>query len=248
MKNLLAVLALALAPATVPALAASSTLAGGEEQPTMKQLADKIEALATTLGKANGSETGCTATTPCGLWGRLDNLTTKVVDFAGRGHQIAVVETVPRSIQGPGANRMAAHVDYYLVGHSTIPGFPATAVGPTGRFASYSTALPQGTYLFELQQPYFDQLICHGNVSRLQGVDGGTGRGSACPWLSVILSDGSATGASPRKRFEDGFGVYTVTSSTGRLELKHRFPSGVTFTDARPITSYKGAVKITRLK
>ena len=251
MKSLLATLAFAFAFFLTPALAADGTGNASDEeaQPTMKALADAIAELAATLGKANDSEAGCTATSPCGLWGRLDNLTAEVGGLASRGHQVAVVETVPRSIQstGPNGNRMAANVDYYLVGHSTIPGFPpAGTVGPTGRFASYSVALPAGTYLFELQQPYSTDLKCHGNVSRLNGVGGGARRGG-CPYLSIVLSDGTSTGASARKRFDDGFGVY-VTSSSGRMQLKHRFPSSVTFTDDQPITSYKGAVKITKLK
>lgn len=252
MKNLLATVAVAFAPLLTPALAAdgAGNASDEEKDPTMKELAGAIAEIAATLGKANDSETGCTATSPCGLWGRLDNLTTAVGSLAGRGHQVAVVETVPRSIQntGPNGSRLAAHVDYYLVGHSTIPGFPAAGtVGPTGRFASYSVALPAGTYLFELQQPYSTDLKCHGNVSRLNGVDGGTGRGG-CPYLSIVLTDGTATGASATKRFDDGFGIYTVTSSSGLMRLKHRFPSSVTFTGGRAITSYKGAVKITKLK
>lgn len=252
MKSLFAALAFAFTFFLTPALAADGTGNASDEgaQPTMKALAGAIAELAATLGKANDSEAGCTATTPCGLWGRLDNLTAEVGSLANRGHQVAVVETVPRSIQNTGTNgrKMAAHVDYYLVGHSTIPGFPAAGtVGPTGRFASYSVALPAGTYLFELQQPYSAELKCHGNVSRLDGVDGGNARGP-CPYLSIVLSDGTSTGASARKRFNDGFGVYTVTSTSGSMSLRHRFPSSVTFTGGRPITSYKGAVKITRLK
>ena len=236
MKQLLAILAAAVSPLGVALAADGAGDASDEEKaPTMRELATAI----TTL-------TGNVAT----LTANVATLTTKVDNFAGRGHQVAVVETVPRSIQntGPGGNKMAAHVDYYLVGHSTIPSFPpAGTVGPTGRFASYSVALPAGTYLFELQQPYSTDVKCHGNVSRLNGVDGGNARGG-CPYLSIVLSDGTSTGASARKRFDDGFGVYTVTSSSGSMQLRHRFPGSVTFTDSRPITSYKGAVKVTRLK
>lgn len=96
MKSLLATLAFAFAFFPTPALAADGTgnASDGEGQPTMKALADAIAELAATLGKANGSETGCTATSPCGLWGRLDNLTAEVGGLASRGHQVAVVETV----------------------------------------------------------------------------------------------------------------------------------------------------------
>ena len=237
MKKLFPILAVAVSPIFGTALAADGAGNASDEEkaPSMDELATAIATLTRNVGT---------------LTGNVATLTTKVDNFAGRGHQVAVVETVPRSIQSTGANgrKMAAHVDYYLVGHSTIPGFPAAGtVGPTGRFASYSVALPAGTYLFELQQPYSAELKCHGNVSRLDGVDGGNARGP-CPYLSIVLSDGTSTGASARKRFNDGFGVYTVTSTSGSMSLRHRFPSSVTFTGGRPITSYKGAVKITRLK
>lgn len=237
MKKLLPILAVAVSPIFGTALAADGAGNASDEEkaPTMEDLATAIATLTRNVGT---------------LTGNVATLTTKVDNFAARGHQVAVVETVPRSIQstGPNGTRMAANVDYYLVGHSTIPSFPpAGTVGPTGRFASYSVALPAGTYLFELQQPYSTDLKCHGNVSRLNGVGGGNARGG-CPYLSVVLSDGTSTGASARKRFDDGFGIYTVTSSSGSMQLKHRFPGSVTFTDDKPITSYKGAVKITKLK
>lgn len=246
MKNLLAVVALTLAPAAAPVLAASSTLAGDdEEQPTMKQLAGKIEALATTLGKANGSETGCTATSPCGLWGRLDNLTTKVDNFAGRGHQVAVVMTIPTT-QRLGAAYLP---DYYLVGTSTIPGFPRETVAATGKFAQHSVHLPAGTYLFELQQPYSDQPFCQGSISRLHvSAPLGWGDRTSCPRIHIFPTNGGTTGG--RQRMEDGFLIYTVTTTTGSFQVKHRFPGGNSFpfTADRPLNAYRGAVKITRLK
>lgn len=246
MKNLLAIPALALAAATVPTLAASSTLAGDdEEQPTMKQLAAKIDALATTLGKANGSETDCTATTPCGLWGRLDNLTTKVDNFAGRGHQVAVVMTIPTT------RRLGAAYlpDYYLVGASTIPGFPSETVAANGKFAENVANLPAGTYLFELQQPYSDQPFCHGSISRLHvSAPLAWGDRTSCPRIHIFPTNGGTTGG--RQRMEDGFLIYAVTTTTGSFEVKHRFPGprSFAFTDDRPLNSYRGAVKITKLK
>ena len=246
MKNLLAILALALGSATAPALAASSTLAGGdEEQPTMQELAVQIEALATTLGKANGSEAACTATTPCGLWGRLDNLTTKVDNFAGRGHQMAVVMTMPTARRA-GAAYLA---DYYLVGTSTIPGFPSGTVAANGRFAQNVVSLPAGTYLFELQQPYSDQPFCQGSISRLHvSAPLAWGDRKSCPRIHIFPTNGGTTGG--RQRMEDGFLIYTVTTTTGSFEVKHRFPGprSFAFTEDRPLNSYRGAVKITRLK
>ena len=37
-------------------------------------------------------------------------------------------------------------------------------------------------------------------------------------------------------------------TSTGSFSVRHRFPRDVTFTTDRPLGSYRGAVKITRLK
>ena len=226
MKNLLAILAVASTLTSGTALAAdSSTVAGDDESD--REVIDRIET------KVNALTESLTA------------LTNSVANFAARGQQIAVVETVPRSLQVSLPTR-ANNVEFYLVGHSTIPGFPVETVAANGRFGSYSVALPIGTYLFQLQQPYSDKVICQGNVSRLSGIGGGFGRGD-CPRLFMIASDGSTL---PRKRFDDGFGVYTVTSSSGGLSLRYNFPADLTFTNTgdRPLTSYKGAVKITKLK
>lgn len=228
MKTLPAILMAACGLQLGTALAADdSTVAGDDESD--REVIDRIET------KVNALTDSLTA------------LTNSVANFAARGHQIAVVETIPRSLQVSRPTR-ANNVEFYLVGHSTIPGFPASGtVGPTGRFASYNVALPMGTYLFQLQQPYSDKVICQGNVSRLSGngVGGRHGRGS-CPRLFMTVSDGTL----PGKRFDDGFGVYTVTSSSGRLALGYNFPADLTFTKTtdRALTSYKGAVKITRLK
>lgn len=136
-------------------------------------------------------------------------------------------------------------MDYYLVGHSTIPGFPSETVAASGKFASYSTSLPRGTYLLELQQPTSDQLDATATCLFLGRTNTGGSCGGDCPGLYITL--GSMSGGT-FKRFNGGFGVYTVTTNTATLSPKHKFPSGITFTDSRPITSYKGAVKITKLK
>lgn len=149
---------MACAPVFGPALAAdgSGDASDDEKQPTMKELEGRMIGLAAALR---------TLTTNVGtLSGNVGTLTRKVDNFAGRGHQVAVVETVPIRLQVSEPTR-AFHVDYYLVGHSTIPSFPSETVAASGKFASYSTSLPRGTYLLELQQPTSDQLDCHGNVS-----------------------------------------------------------------------------------
>lgn len=114
MKNLLAAVTVAFAPLLAPALAADDTNEAGEDEkePTMSDLDDlegKIDALTTAvnttvvgilsdkLGNAN-SAPNCSATHPCGILGRVENLTTKVDAFAGRGQQVAVVMTVPIAV------------------------------------------------------------------------------------------------------------------------------------------------------
>ena len=219
MKNLLAAVAVAFAPVFAPALAADGTnLAGDEEEPTMSDLNTRMD----------------------GLEGKIDTLTTKVDAFAGRGHQVAVVMTVPKTLRVP---HEAVHVDYHLVGSSTIPGFPSGTVAADGKFASWTAPLPAGTYLFEMQQPYSDNVLCHGNVSRLHGGRGDGGTKKVCP--RILLFGHSPSG---QTRFDDGFAIYTMTTNTGHFLVKHRFPAGFTFTTDRPLGSYRGAVKITKLK
>ena len=219
MKNLLAAVAVAFAPVFAPALAADGTnLAGDEEEPTMSDLNRRMD----------------------GLEGKIDTLTTKVDAFAGRGHQVAVVMTVPKTLRVP---HEAVHVDYHLVGSSTIPGFPSGTVAADGKFASWTAPLPAGTYLFEMQQPYSDNVLCHGNVSRLHGGRGDGGTKKVCP--RILLFGHSPSG---QTRFDDGFAIYTMTTNTGHFLVKHRFPAGFTFTTDRPLGSYRGAVKITKLK
>ena len=265
MKNLIAAVTVALAPLLAPALAADGTnLAGDDEAPTMSDLDEKLDelegkidtlttAVNTTvvgilsdkLGNVN-SAPNCSAAHPCGILGLVDNLTTKVDAFAGRGHQVAVVMTVPIALLSDSSRVEAARVDYHLVGNSTIPGFPSSTVAADGKFARYTAALPAGTYLFELQQPYSDNVLCHGSVSRIHGVSTGAGGTSAaCP--RIVLFGDQGTTPTNRTRFNDGFAVYTVTTSTGHFSVRHKFPNGFTFTE-RSLGSYRGAVKITKLK
>ena len=246
MKNLLAILAVALvafAPFLAPALANESA---SNTTPTMAQLKKAIDdvdsdvaVLALDVGKVT-RELGKLKTA-------LDELTTDVRTFASRGHQVAVVETVPLNMQ-PGRTDRAYHVDFYLVGHSTIPGFPVETVAATGKFEDHSFALPAGTYLFELQQPVAEDPKCHASVSYMGGNTsvGSAGR-SDCPGVYILLSDGTTTDSSPNKRFDGGFGVYTVNTTSGRLRVKHKMPPSL-ITASRPITSFKGAIKITKLK
>lgn len=213
MKNVLAILAVALAT-TVPALAADgNTSTDDDEAPTMDDLAETLE---TVLGVVRG--------------------------LATRGPEVAVVMTVPtRKI----VDAAWYKADYYLVGESTIPGFPK-AIAPTGKIGSEYAVLPAGTYLFEMQQPYTDKLICHGSIPLPHRARGTTGTALAtghqrsrdqCPWFSLHVNG---------QRYNDGSVVSSV-SATGQFQVKHRF-RGITFTAERPVSSYRGGIKITKLK
>ena len=137
----------------------------------------------------------------------------------------------------------------YLVGESTIPGFPAGTVGADGRFTDRT--LPAGTYLFELQQPYGDNAICQSELSRRHLPGTSERYKAACP--SVRLHP-----FSNRTRLEDGYGIYTY-AAPARFYLHHKWPAGLKFSEdtslsaterasASSIASYTGAVRITKLK
>ena len=164
---------------------------------------------------------------------------------------MAVVMTVPRATGGAG------NATYYLVGTSTIPGFPAGTVAANGQIPTISYAggrnqsvqLPAGTYLIELQQPYGDNAICQRSVSRREGVahTGSRRKAGACPRLfATFWRDGSGH-STEWPRLNDGFGIYTFTAPT-TLRAQHRFPTGFVATDDKPLASYTGAFKITKLK
>ena len=253
MRNPLAILAVAATTVFGPSLAADvATDSQDSLEGKINDLAAMVRTLTTSIGQANGSEAACTATSPCGLWGRLDNLTAKVDAFANRGHQVAVVMAVPvRLTPAVGRGRHnVTHADYHLVGSSTIPGFPSTTVGTDGKFSTHNAHLPQGTYLFELQQPYSDQAICRGSVSRLKTVGGNGGRNAACPVVTLKVHGtnyGSTSHA--QNKVDDGFLIATVTSNTANFMLHFRFPNDFTFTAAdRPLNAYQSAVKLTKLK
>ena len=149
--------------------------------------------------------------------------------------QMAVVMTVPTHTHG------GNNATYYLVGDSTIPGFPAGTVAADGRFTDRN--LPAGTYLFELQQPYGDNAICQRSVSIKWQRNGNHGKrrdDAGCPRVFMVPG-------TPARRLNDGFGIYTFTAPT-RFRMQHRFPTGFAATDDKPLASYTGAIKITKLK
>ena len=250
--TMLAILAMAwaaLAPFAMAAEGQGDNDADANKQPTMAELASKVDSLGTRLGSLTSTvgslrtELGALATTVGTLSSTVSaNHTTIVGKLAP---QMAVVMTVPRATSGAG------NATYYLVGESTIPGFPAGTVAANGQITAtrhghiYTVQLPAGTYLFELLQPYGDNAICQRSTSTIGqiNVDSGPRRNAVCPRVFMVLQ--RTGGRFPR--LNDGFGIYTITAPT-TFFVSHRFPTGLTFTDDKPMVSYTGAVRITKLK
>ncbi len=246
MKNaMLAILAVALAALAPFAMAAegdSDKDDGGVSQPTLRQLANKIDHVVRRLGAVE-TTVGTLATATA-----VDALTTEVRTHASAAtanhativgkfaQQMAVVMTVPTATSG--RNNAA----YYLVGASTIPGFPSGTVAANGQFTNRT--LPAGTYLFELQQPYSDNVLCNRGVSIRWERNGNRSkrRGAVCPRLYMTTTSGGAF-----VRFNDGFSIAAFTAPTV-FHPQHRFPTGFAVTDDKPLASYTGAIKITKLK
>ncbi len=249
MKNtMLAILAVALAALAPFALAAegdSDKDDGGVSQPTLRQLANKIDSAVRRLGAVEATVgTLSTATAVDALTTEVRTLSSTVsanhTTIVGKfAPQMAVVMTVPTHTDG--GNNAA----YYLVGESSITGFPAGTVAANGQFTNRT--LPAGTYLFELQQPYGDNVLCNGSVSIKWQRNGNHSkrRGAVCPRLFITTTAGNNRGA--LVRIDDGFGIVTYTAPTV-FHAQHRFPTGFAATDEKPLASYTGAIKITKLK
>ena len=212
MKNTMpAILAVALAALAPFALAAEGDsdrdTDAGVSQPTMRDLAIKIDqAVRDIRGVQATVGTLSTATA-------VDALTTEVrtnhATIVGKfAPQMAVVMSVPQWGSGfttsDSANMSAGNPRHYLVGASTIPGFPAGTVAANGQFTDRT--LPAGTYLFELQQPYGDNAICQRALSRRHLSNTNDRHKAACP--RVRLHPFSLT-ARYSTRLEDGYGIYT---------------------------------------
>ena len=249
MKNImLAILSVALAALAPLAMAAEGQgdNDGDNEQPTMAELASKVDSLGTRLGSLT-STVGTLRTELGTALGTLSstvsaNHTTIVGKFAP---QMAVVMSVPP--RSPRINGVSGEL--HLVGESTIPGFPAGTVGAAGRFTDRT--LPAGTYLFELQQPYGDNTICQSELSR-RHLPGTIERyKAACPRVRLHPYSGSI-------RHGDGYGIYTYAAPAS-FRLDHYWPPGLKFSEdtslsaterasAKSVRSYTGAVRITKLK
>ncbi len=267
MKNtMLAILAVAFAALAPFALAAegdSDKDDGGVSQPTLRQLANKIDSAVRRLGAVEATVgTLSTATAVDALTTEVRTLSSTVsanhTTIVGKfAPQMAVVMTVPywwSGWNGASANTTKAQEPpLHLVGESTIPGFPAGTVGANGLFTD--TTLPAGTYLFELQQPYGDNAICQRELSRRHDIANAENRHRyTCPSLRLHPFGH----AEPTKKLGDGYGIYTY-AAPARFRLYNRWPAGLKFSEdtalsateranANPIASYTGAVRITKLK
>ena len=238
---MLAIAAVALATFAPSALAAEGQGDNAAKQPTMAELASKVDSLGTRLGALQttlGSHTT-----------KLDALSTTVaanrVTIVGKLQQMAVVMTVPNATVGHNAT-------YYLVGDSSIAGFPKGTVAALNRRFT-DRALPTGTYLFEVQQPYSDNVLCNGKVSISLWGGSPARHYSVCPRVVLTIDRGVGAGFAPGTaagdKLYDGFGIYDITEkSSGNFRVAHKFPSGFAFTDEKPLGSYSAAVKLTKLK
>ena len=200
---------------------------------TLKTLNEKLDRLAALVGRpSDGAEIGR------GLYGLVENLSAR----AGLDDEIAVLMAVP--IQSScfgvgGTGRPECSVRLYVLG-STIPNWPTNV----SRSGFSNPTLPPGTYLIELQQPYSDNLACHhGGIAYSRLLAKVKWRGD-CPQL-LLAAAGIA-----RNRLDDGFGIFTATSSTSLFLPKFRFPIGTSFSGEgnRLASSYVGSIKITKLR
>ena len=257
MRNIM--VAIAATFATLAPLATAAEQPTAELRAKMDGLSTEIAALAATVANLAGA----VGTSSASIASKVDalsstvaaNHTTIVGKFAP---QMAVVMSVPpqRSVSAGIASESVSTsggsgVPHYLVGESTIPGFPAGAVGTNGLFTDRT--LPAGTYLFELQQPYGDNAICQRELSRRFLLRGGNGkrRNNVCPRVRLHPFSNST-------RLEDGYGIYTYAAPAS-FRLDHYWPAGLKFSEdtslsaaerarASSIASYTGAIKITKLK
>ena len=245
-----AIVAMAFATLAPFAQAAEGQGDNAEKQPTMAELKAKmnaisaeIAALAATVANLAGASSASTASIASKVDALAATVTANHTIIVGRfARQMAVVMTVPK----PPGRTAGYDASYYLVGNSSIPGFPSESVTNGVITWGPNRHLPAGTYLFELQQPYSGNVLCNRSVSRRQDVTGAGGKfNSDCPRIRLQVQTLEASG-SP-KRLDDGFGIYTMPGNTSFTVL-HKFPTGFAFTDDKPLGSYSGAVRITKLK
>lgn len=241
MKNtLLATLAVTFAPL---ALAAEGSDNDTSTQPTMAELAAKvdslsteIDALAATVGNLATAVVGTHATS---TEGKVDSLAAKVDNLAASRGQVAAIMAVARDCRSRPNVRVECWAKMYLIG-SSIRDWPASPLPDTG--FNVLPDLPEGVYLIELQQPYSNEVGCLGVLAHSVNLST-PGRPISCPQL--LLTGGVTRG----HRLDDGFGVYTATATIRSFVPKFRFKKGTELSsDRRPSTSYAGSIKITKLR
>ena len=244
---MLAIATMAFATLAPFALAAEGQGDNAEKQPTMAELKAKMNSISTEIAALAGTvgnlATATVGTASTSLASKVDALASTVTAnhtiIVGRfAQQTAVVMTVPTTAV---TNNDSSRPTYYLVGDSSIAGFPSGTVAANGSFTDVT--LPAGTYLFELQHPYSDNVLCNRSVAKRHLV-GGTRFNKACPRVRLQLR---MLPSGPTQRFDDGPVVYDLATG-GIFQLLHKFPTGFTFTDDKPLASYAGAVRITKLK
>ena len=238
---MLAIPAMAFAALAPFALAADGRGTNTAKQPTMAELKAKMDGISTEIA-ALAATVGNLSTAAVT---KLDTLSSTVTanhtTIVGKlAQQVAVVMTVPISCPPRDSGRLRCTHRMYLMGGSTIAGFPVS-VNAYHQFTD--TTLPIGTYLFELRQPYSDNLVCGGDAARR--VETGVAAADAgspwkhCPRLHV---DGAG------ERLHNGSAVWRFNEHHRSFRVTHRFPNAFAFTDDNPVTSYAGSVRITKLK
>lgn len=150
MKHLMALLAMFLAMPMFANLSTDDELTHKEVQDTIMDsiaaLDSKVASLQTALATAQSAITA--------------------LQGAATRHEVAIVMTVPddrRCMAGSGQRQCYGKT---LLMGSTIPGFPQGTVNRT-TYEFTDSSLPAGTYLVELQQPYSDNLLCHGSATAI---------------------------------------------------------------------------------
>lgn len=223
---------LAIAAMAFAHLALAAEGEGDETQPTMIELKQSIDALGVRLGRVENKLNSLATTAALNtLSGTITaNHTTIVGKFA---QQVAVVTA---ELVASGSS-YRAHLK--MLGNSSIPGFPAARNGRT----ITDNTLPAGTYLFEMHQPYSDNVLCNRSVPVRMAV--GTRRlWDVCPML-VLLPRGRR-GQPGYEPLHDGIGIYTYATPTA-FATDFNVPTGF-ITDARTAAGYSAAIKITKLK
>ena len=260
MKNtMLAILAAALAALAPSAMAAEGGSDrdddAGVRQPTMRELENKIDQAVREIRGV------LAAVGPLATATAVDALTTEV-----RANHTTIVGKFAQQIRATDSGRnvgsaAALRVRWDRQRKRQHFGRLRSATLPCRR--KHDLRLPGGNRRHEravyrqnpagLQQPYGDNAICQRELSRrfLRGGGNGKRRNNVCPRVRLHPFSNST-------RLEDGYGIYTYAAPAS-FRLDHYWPDGLKFSEntsltaterasASSISSYTGAVRITKLK